>query len=72
MGEAERLVWVESGHPLLYGSLPPSETDHPLSSFEYVSVLASIIVGFALSDMLRSLGMLLKARGRVRWIGQPL
>ena len=38
-----------------------------MSSFEYVSILSSIIVGFALSDMLRSLQMLLRARARVRW-----
>jgi hypothetical protein len=38
-----------------------------LSSFEYVSVLASIIIGFALSDILRSLQALLRLRGKVRW-----
>lgn len=38
-----------------------------MSSFEYVSVLASIIVGFAISDMLRSLQMLLRARRKVKW-----
>jgi len=38
-----------------------------LSSFEYTSVLASIIVGYALADMLRGLQLLLKARKKVRW-----
>ncbi len=38
-----------------------------MSSFEYTSILASIIVGYALSDMLRGLQLLLKARRRVMW-----
>jgi hypothetical protein len=38
-----------------------------MSAFEYTSVLASIIIGLALVDILMSLNRLIRAAGAVRW-----
>ena len=38
-----------------------------MSAFEYVSVMASIIIGLALVDILISLNRLIRAAGSVRW-----
>ena len=38
-----------------------------MSAFEYVSVLASVIIGLALVDILVSLNRLIRAAGLVRW-----
>lgn len=38
-----------------------------MSAFEYTSVLASIIIGLALVDVLISLNRLIRAGGRVKW-----
>lgn len=38
-----------------------------MSAFEYTSVLASIIIGLALVDILTSLNRLIRAAGSVRW-----
>lgn len=38
-----------------------------MSAFEYTSVLASIIIGLALVDLLVSLNRLIRAGGAVRW-----
>lgn len=38
-----------------------------MSAFEYVSVMASIVIGLALTDILTSLHRLFRARSAVRW-----
>jgi hypothetical protein len=38
-----------------------------MDAFSYLSVLLSIILGLAITQVLQGLGQLLQARGRVRW-----
>ena len=43
-----------------------------MNTFEYVTVLVSIVVGLAVADMATSLHRLLRNRSRVRWTWVPL
>ena len=38
-----------------------------MNTFEYITVLASIVVGLAIADLATSAHRLLRAGGRVRW-----